>query len=189
MTDTIIPHTPDSTFGNDLRAHLQRVEGDVRRIYSDSKGIPTMGIGFALFSEGGNDGVGRDYTYRGGSKEALRNELTGLGITLTDDEWRTLDQVLIALDNGDLEYVFFQIPKAVQGVETNGGTPIPENNAFPSLILTDQQVTALIELTLSNARSELRNRLGDQLYNWYDGSKEMSALQSLAFNNPNLIDE
>ena len=69
--------TPISNYALKLQSEIIKYEGDVRRIYSDPVGIPTMGIGFALFDRK-VDSVTKveTYTYRGGTKEVLIKQLT-----------------------------------------------------------------------------------------------------------------
>ena len=179
---TIIPHDPETNFRDDLVTFIGEREGDVRRIYTDGKGIPTMGIGFALFHQT----TGDQYTWRGGSAEALKTELRDeIGVVLTDENMAVLTETLTRLNDGDLPGVFELIPPSEPG-ERNGSYVNSEKNAF-GFTLEDPDVTALLDLTLTEARTVLRTRLGTALYEKYDSSREMIALTSLAFNNPVLI--
>lgn len=59
-----IKPTQVSTFSSDLRKVISNFEGDVRRIYIDQKWIPTMGVGFALFTRSVSVNKTEHYDYR-----------------------------------------------------------------------------------------------------------------------------
>lgn len=86
--------TYEEAFNRVLRSGIEALEGNIYRIYSDSVGIPTMGIGYALFDRHENDVTKEvSYSYRNGSKDKLDEELKSIGIVLSPSDWALLDDV------------------------------------------------------------------------------------------------
>ncbi len=171
-------------YTDQIRNKIREYEGEVLRIYSDGKGIPTMGIGFALFNE---RTVNKQYvySYRGGSFEALQADLQQYDIILTEADRSVLDQVLAALNNGNKALARSLVPPPDNN-EINTGYVNPNNNPF-SFTLTADKVNRLFTATLSEAENVVRSKIGCELFNQYAGSKEMVAMVSMAFNGPGLL--
>jgi|SRR5690606_13726586 hypothetical protein len=94
----------EGNFDDELFDFVRRHEAVVRRIYTDSRGIPTLGIGFALIIF---DNAAGAWEFRGGSRDALLNELRAAGVIAAHQEFTAdddvrLNAVLDILNNGTL---------------------------------------------------------------------------------------
>ena len=86
-------HQSQGIISDDLFNFMVSVEGNIDRVYTDAKGIPTMGVGYAIFEL---DAFG-NYNYRSNYVA----ELSGVGITLNSQDIATLNSVLSILNNND----------------------------------------------------------------------------------------
>ncbi len=188
-------------FDDRLFNFVQREEATVRRIYSDPLGIPTLGVGFALFVRA-SDG---SYKYRystdsdSGNHSFLGDSLSFQGINLTADDWLLLDQVLADLNAGQPEIAKLRIPTATQ-FETNasGGLEEPDAvstdlNRFSIGLLDDGRVRSLYDIAMGETEEVVRTKLGNfadgsgGVYDALANSQELAALLSLAYTSPTLI--
>lgn len=194
--------TPASVanYNDELKRNIIKYEGDVRRIYVDNIGIPTMGIGFALFTRSVDPITHVEtFSYRVGSLTALDTELTSLGINLNESDGLSLDWVLGILNDGyfdlntkkwvvDLDGIHQEILAAA----SNEINVVIDNsrNSF-SFSLTDGNVSDLFSISVNEAQTQLISKIGQALFDKYNqngqGSNELIALTSLALNNPSLI--
>lgn len=167
---TITPRPIKGTYGDAVFDFIEAGEGFVPRIYTDHRGIPTLGLGYALVVEHGG------WNFRGG----LERELDGVGIELSPDDWQLLKQARQALADRAPERAMQLIPAWSPGEDSAA------RNRF-SFLLTREQGRALFDLIRPHYEAILARKLGPQLYDAYGGSHEMITLFSLTYNNPSLV--
>jgi len=88
---------------------MKKREGDVARIYTDSDGVPSLGIGYALATKKGN-------TYPLRSRSSIEQTISnarGSAYTFTDEQWALLENVLSYINNGDPDSAIELIPQAI----------------------------------------------------------------------------
>lgn len=185
----IIPHpmTP-SAFADRLFEHLAIIEKPIRRIYSDPKGIPTMGAGFALSHRL------KDGTYRLMDRkdiDAAISKATGKPYALSDAEYERLQNANIHLNAGQPDKAKGVIP----GVSTDPDVRNdPKLNHFGFTIPDDGQ-RRLIEGPMLEAQARAWNEFAGRAKarGWTEAdindfeqtfgrSDEMLALASLKYN-------
>ncbi len=160
-------------------------EASIRRVYSDSIGIPTLGIGFALFDKL-TDG---SYQYRYGSLAELEKKLSTVGIVLTPDDRTLLSNVFSDLNQGLVDMAKSRVPVYVAGEDSQA------KNVFSFYLggtQGDTSIRGLYEISMGETKDYLRSRLGtfsdgSNVYDSLYGTQEMVALLSLAFNAKTLI--
>ncbi|HIP77256.1 MAG TPA: hypothetical protein EYH07_02165, partial [Kiloniellaceae bacterium] len=86
----IVPRPVPGSYDEALFDFIAESEGFVPRVYTDHRGIPTLGLGYALFV----DAPG--WPDRGG----LDADLAAIGVTLTEPDRRLLDKLRRALVSG-----------------------------------------------------------------------------------------
>ncbi|MEJ2407664.1 MAG: calcium-binding protein [Candidatus Thiodiazotropha sp.] len=188
----ILP-TSINDFNTTLRKTITKFEGDVRRIYVDHKGIPTMGVGFALFTRSVMANKVEHYAYRHGTQAGLDAELRSVGITLSAADWQRLDRVMAELNGGSVQNGQWVVDMgAIQneilpaaGHEVNGVLD-GSRNAFGFSLLT-QHVEDLFSISIAEAKQAVKSKIGVSLFNQFTDSREMMAMTSLAMNNPVLL--
>jgi hypothetical protein len=137
---TIIKHAINSDYENNVYDYIKYEELLVRRVYSDQRGIPTLGVGYALFEtiRPGSD------TFR--AKLSLVDDLAEIGITLTDADLRLLDRLLNNINIGqgatNLQSVSNVDIQHLDGREEPADTSIALNQ-FSFGILSNQQIRGL----------------------------------------------
>jgi hypothetical protein len=203
LVETEATETQSEAFSRSLKDVIKNFEGDVRRIYVDHLGIPTMGVGYALIERNENNVTGvATYQFRNGSREALDNELNGAGIELSESDWDKLEDVLFTLQTGyavtgvdgenkwvvDLDYIESVIPAPHQATEMDGQPQMPNfgRNVF-DFALDDDIVANLFELDIANAQTVVRGKIGEELFSEFSNTREMVAMTSMAMNAPELL--
>lgn len=115
---------------NRLLEHMRGFEGDIRRVYSDHRGIPTIGIGYALVIEVQVNGVSR-WQLRDGIAEDFRAAgIFNEGQTLSENDLSILRQAVSAL-NGERD-------EHGNPIENPITTALGENDAQSLVIHTAQ---------------------------------------------------
>ena len=168
---SIMPRPVAGSYDATLFEFMKRGEGDVRRVYTDHRGIPTLGLGYALVVEGGGTWHLRD---------GLEDDLAAIGIALSGDDRRLLDDATASLNDGDDERVKELIP------EWRAGENEAAQNRF-GFSLDDAQVVGLFDRVRPSYEEELARRLGPAVTEKLRDSHEMVALFSLVYNSPALI--
>ncbi|MBM3254638.1 MAG: lysozyme, partial [Candidatus Omnitrophica bacterium] len=158
---SIIPR-PASNFNNDLYALIKQSEGFEKKVYSDTEGVPTIGIGYALLEK-----IQGEWRVRGYIDEQLQSA----GINIQQSDRQTLQSVADALNSNNVA----QARSLIQ------------SSTFSFSLSNETQGRQLFDYIIPNYKAEVRQKIGDTLYQQLDGSKEMIALVSLAYNNPSLI--
>lgn len=177
---TITTHPIDTTifasFNDALREFLIPIEHDVPFVYSDQPtgvpGVPTLGVGYALLT--GTPGK-HDWALRDGYQTDLFNAGLRLDTTQLKDLDIKLNQAMDAL-NGKVGAVNPFYPEA------------DANNPLGWTIDSTQSKN-LFDGLVSLYTTKVKNWLGSahiDVYNSLQGSQEMIALYSMAFNG--LID-
>ena len=183
---TLNPHPIAGDFNEALYRFLEPVESFVPRIYSDSRGVPTLGVGYAL-------AILNQQTGLWGLRSDLSAQLASIGVTLINSDLAILNASVQALN---------RVPGVVNPVPTytpgeNSANPI--NNLF-SFLLTgtdtsnplftqagEAQFYPLFSVVVDEFKVILRARIGNEVFSALAGSNEMVALLSLTFNSPSLI--
>ncbi|NEQ38756.1 MAG: beta-propeller fold lactonase family protein [Okeania sp. SIO3I5] len=179
-------------FEDSIYEKIKKHEKFVPRIYTDHIGIPTLGVGYAIFVTSD----GKKYE----KKDTLTNDLKEIGVTLTDKDKKLLDKVLNYLNNGQVAKAQGLIPEYKIGEKSD------VKNKF-SFEIKDNQGFTLFQTSLNRALRSVKTRFvtnlqnpntlnfskkkaiaeADQLYNALENTREMVTLASLAFNLPKLI--
>ncbi len=164
-----MPITPSTTTGNFDDVTYDFIvdwEGNRNDFYSDSIGIPTVGVGTALI-------------IKNGSAYEVRSDLDTLFTdvhSFSQSEHDKLDDIVSLLNSGDVAGASDEL------VVAKG------NGLFNQI--TDTGTTTLYNRSLDSVLSTVEATHGQ---NWLDiqtslaGSKELKALYSLAYNSPSLI--
>ena len=176
---TIVPRSLGSreAFLKALFHDLKLTEGAVPRVYTDHKGIPTVGIGYALLVVSG----GR---YR--IRPDLEADLTRAGIDLNGAEGTALRDILARvrelLNAGKVAEAQQRIPPFVGGEDSRAKNP----TGLP--FFSDDQIRVLLETVIVKYENLLRGKLqAETLYESLAHSWEKIALVSLTYNSPSLI--
>jgi Ca2+-binding RTX toxin-like protein len=167
MTITANTLTPNAcpNFNGILYQFLYQVEGDKPFVYNDSNGIPTLGVGYALVVR-----------IRGTWQPNLnyKTDLLNAGITLTPAQITTLDADLAAAAN---------VLNGVAGAINPFFRALANTNILDWTITTPQG-QSLFSNIISTYETQVQTWLGNNaLYTSLQGSYEMLALVSLAYNN------
>ena len=166
----IIPHPVRGSYDDFLFETIAESEGFVPRVYSDHRGIPTLGLGYALLV----DAPG--WPPRAG----LDADLAAVGITLTEADRALLTSVAGQLSRGAVSAAKESVPAWLPG-EVSAA-----RNVFGFLI-SRAQGKDLFERIRPEYESVLEKRLGSALLQSLAGSQELVVLFSLAYNSPALI--
>ena len=166
----IVPRAVDGRFEDELFDFIAASEGFVPRIYSDHRGIPTLGLGYAILVN----------TPGWPPRDSLDGDLASIGVTLTAADRSRLTDVGEALSGND--------PAQAKGLVApwTAGEDSAAKNSFSFLISRDQ-AKALFQLVRPDYEAVIRQKLGPELTEQLANSKEMVALFSLAYNSPALI--
>jgi Ca2+-binding RTX toxin-like protein len=151
------------------------VEGYKSFVYADSKGIPTLGVGYALVVKGKHGA----WVVRAKYDSELEN--SGINLSATQ---------LIRL-NDDLQ-------KAANALNKKGNakSPFKHNSPIYTWEITSSQAESLFDGIINEYIQNVKSWLGsspagvaafDALYNDNYGSRELIAIASQAYNSPALI--
>lgn len=166
----IVPRPVQGPYDKALFDFIVESEGFVPRIYSDHRGIPTLGLGYALLV----DAAG--WPRRSG----LRDDLSAIGVTLNQQDEALLDSLSRALARGAAN-------EAIDLVAPwRPGEAPAARNAF-SFLIDSEQARELFQRIRPDYEAVLAQRLGGPLLDKLAGSQELMALFSLAYNSPALI--
>ena len=142
-----------------LYRFMKQSEGDVARIYSDSDGIPTLGIGYALVTKSGDV-----YTLR--DKNVIESTIStarGSAYQFSTDQWKLLEEVTLLLNNGFPDDAKNKIPVPI-GNEIAGYYDVSKDrfnlnldagarkNLFTEVIKGYEKDLAVNDLTYSEER-------------------------------------
>ncbi len=212
----ITQHPIDTAYQDTVYKFVWSQEALVRRVYSDSLGIPTLGIGYALIIRV------RPGEYE--LRKSLTSDLAAIGVTLTDTDRNLLQTLLRNLNEGKGAANKTDVLMGVIGNDVNG-FPVEDPitsftfNVFDFPVLNDLQVRQLYDVSMyglpaqngkparPGARDDLLRRFKENLailartdpdivdpateasvlFALLDQSREMMALSSMAFNGPGLI--
>jgi GH24 family phage-related lysozyme (muramidase) len=166
---------------------LAKSEANVSRVYSDNVGIPTLGVGYALILPPAKGS--KAYTIRGASSQspndftALNNELSNsIGQTLTQAQQDTLSAVLFYLNEGNhADAVAYSQSIFPTATGSESAAQSSQVDTF-GLVLADGLARKLFDLILPNYVRLVTDALGPILTAQFEGSNEMLALLSLAYN-------
>lgn len=166
----IVPRPVDGRFEDAVFDFIAASEGFVPRVYSDHRGIPTLGLGYAILVN----------TPGWPPRDSLVNDLATIGVALTAADRSRLTDVGEALSGSNPDQA-----KALVAPWT-AGEDSAAKNSFSFLISRDQ-ARALFELVSPDYEAVIRQKLGSELTDELASSKELVALFSLAYNSPALI--
>lgn len=166
----IVPRPVQGSYDNALFDFILGSEGFVPRVYSDHRGIPTLGLGYALLV----DAAGWP------RRDGLREDFAAIGVIFSEQDETLLDAVSRALALG-------RTGEAINLVAPwRPGERPAERNAF-SFLIDKEQARALFQRVRPGFEAVLAKRLGSALLERFAGSQELMALFSLAYNSPALI--
>ena len=158
---------------------LTSLESYVPRVYSDSKGIPTIGVGYALI------------VYNEATKTWLRRDQglvsSSVGVTFTPAYNINITAVLEIFNNSKLtskqkaSAASQLIPPYTKGEDSNS------LDVMGFTISNIPQARNLFNFVVPEFEKILIDKLGENTWSQYKGTKEGVALLSLAFNAPGLI--
>ena len=166
----IVPRPVEGNYDDVLFEFIVASEGDVPRVYSDHRGIPTLGLGYALLV----DAPGWP------PRETLDADLAAIGIALTPADRSRITAVGQALSRKDVAAARNLVSPWTPGEDSAA------RNGFSFLITRDQS-KSLFALLRPDYEAVLRQKLGADVCDELAGSREMVALFSLAYNSPGLI--
>ncbi len=166
----IVPRPVQGSYDEALFDFIAESEGFVPRVYTDHRGIPTLGLGYALFV----DAPGWP------DRDGLDADLAAIGATLTDADRRILDKLRRALVSGAPAEAKALVPPFSFGEDPG------QRNAL-SFLISREQGRRLFERIRPAYEQVLQRRLGDVLMQTLRGSRELMVLFSLCYNSPALI--
>jgi Ca2+-binding RTX toxin-like protein len=156
---SITPHLLDSkeAFESELKNFFVKVEANKEQVYADIKGVPTVGIGYALIQE--IKGVWK-------IRANLKTQMDAIGKTVTDADSKTLQDIADALNAGDI----------------STATSLANSSSFSFEPMTSDEAKNLVVRVVNDEYIDaLKNRIGATLYNTLANSKEMVALLSIVY--------
>lgn len=166
----IVPRPVQGSYDKALFQFILGSEGFVPRIYSDHRGIPTLGLGYALLV----DAAGWP------RRESLKDDFAAIGVTFSDQDETLLNSVSRSLAHGKTE-------EAIDLVAPwQPGEASAARNAF-SFLIDKEQAQVLFQRVRPGFEAVLAKCLGSALLERFAGSQELMALFSLAYNSPALI--
>ncbi|WP_420348733.1 hypothetical protein [Pelagibius sp.] len=166
----IVPRPVPGSYDEALFDFIVESEGFVSRVYTDHRGIPTLGLGYALFV----DAPGWP------DRDGLDDDLTAIGVSLTDGDRALLGKLRQALVRGAVTEAKALVPPFSFGEDSG------QRNVLSFLISRDQG-RRLFERIRADYEGVLRQRLGGGLMQALEGSQELMVLFSLCYNSPALI--
>ncbi|MEQ8354034.1 MAG: hypothetical protein RH942_00740 [Kiloniellaceae bacterium] len=166
----IVPRPVEGRFDDVLFDFIAASEGFVPRIYCDHRGIPTLGLGYALLVN----------TPGWPPRDSLESDLAAIGVALTAADRQRLTAVGRALSGNDSDQAKTLVAAWLPGEDSAA------SNSF-SFLITRAQARSLFAMVRPDYEAVIRQKLGDRLTDDLANSKEMVALFSLAYNSPALI--
>ena len=166
----IVPRPVRGRFEDVLFDFIAASEGFVPRIYSDHRGIPTLGLGYAILVN----------TPGWPPRDSLDRDLASIGVTLTSADRARLTAVGEALSRNAIDRAKSLVAPWTPGED------VASKNDF-SILITREQAKALFDLVRPDYEAVIRQKLGPELADDLANSREMVALFSLAYNSPALI--
>jgi len=166
----IVPRRVEGSFDRALFDFIAASEGFVPRVYSDPRGLPTLGLGYGML----------DITPGWPPRDSLDSDLAAIGIRLTPADRVRLTAVGEALSCQDLASAQSLVSPWIAGEDPQA------RNGF-SFLVTRAQAQALFELVRPDVEAVLQRKLGRALSAALAGSRELVALFSLAYSSPALI--
>ena len=164
----------DDKFKNKLFEFIKEREGSKNKIYIDSEGLPTIGVGYLLM-----DKDNKQQTWKSDFKQA--------GINLSEEQVKNLDKLLKDLAkiprNEKIEIGEKKISKRQDWIDKH----YYNNKLNNQIEILQEQEEALFDVIIPRYKNVVKEQIGDKAYNDLKNSDEMIILVSLAFNNPNLI--
>ena len=143
------------------------IEAFVPRVYSDSEGIPTLGVGYALVIDSWGPGGW-------GIRDKLGTELQSIGITLS-----TADKAMLKKAADKLNHD----PCATNPIPTwHAGENSANLNVMSFGLITSEQGRALSDQIISTYEGRVKKAIGQTAFNQLSGTSEIVALLSLAYN-------
>lgn len=149
-------------YESELYDFVEKIERAKAEVYPCSKGVPTIGVGYALAEQSGG-------TFR--IRVGIDEDLAKIGKALTTADRKRLITLCNMLNNGTIKQSYI------------GNT---YKDPF-DLTVTEEQAKQLFRLCIPKYDAVLREKLGLKLYKQLQNSHEMVALFSLAYNAPSLI--
>ncbi len=166
----IVPRRINGCFEDALFDFIAGSDGFVPRVYSDHRGIPTIGLGYSMLVN----------TPGWPPRDSLESDLAAIGIKLSPADRYRLTAVGEALSRHDLVQAQNLVAAWTRGEDSES------KNSF-SFLITRDQAKALFDLIRPDYEDCLRRKLGHDLSEGLANSRELVALSSLAYNNPALI--
>ncbi len=166
----IVPRPVEGGFEDAPFDFIAASEGFVPRVYSDHRGIPTLGLGYAILVN----------TPGWPPRDSLDRDLAAIGVRLTAKDRSRLTSVGQELSRNNPDRA-----KDLVVPWTPGEDSAALNNF--SFMITRDQAKALFALVRPDYEAVIRQKLGQSLTDRLAGSREMVALFSLAYNSPALI--
>jgi len=175
---------PREQFETAMFDHLNRTEDKSGRIYSDSKGIPTIGYGTALAVKGSDGKFALHEHYA----ERLKTATGKPALVVTAEEKKRLDDAVAALNKGDPARAKELIPAFSKTKETS------ENNKFSFEASSDgmknvalgdinkAKASALKDIETAAKGQGKSPRQIEALKSQFENSKEMITLASFKYN-------
>jgi len=148
------------------------------QVYSDTVGVPTMGYGYAMLVTPGNGSWVR--------KKTLIDDMSALGITLTNEQLLTLTLIAQALESG-LVTLASDLSNGL-GDQTGTGD-IRAISEAEGRVLFNLELQRSLDAVKSRFIKFLGGSAGNALFTSLENSQEMVALASLAYNAQTLIGE
>jgi hypothetical protein len=167
---TIVPRLIKGNFGDVLFDFVAQGEGLARRVFSDARGVPTIGLGYAMLCD----------TPGWPPRDSLERDLGSIGIKLTPADRCRLIAVGEALSGCDLA----RAKRLVEPWSSDENSAL--RNTFSFMVSRDQ-AQVLFEMTRPDHEALLRLRLGRIISEELSNSQELVALFSLAYHDPVLI--
>ena len=158
---TIDPHPIAGDFNGALYSFLKPLEGFIQKIYTDSVGIPTLGLGYALAERAGKINGIQQYKLI----KTLPADLAAMGVTLTQKDLKLLQDEINVLNSGNLTAAQQLIPPASN-----------PTNPFSFTLTGEAQFFPLFNILVDRATKTVQSAIGSQLFASLAGSKEMEAL-------------
>ncbi len=166
----IVPHPVPGSYDDFLFDTIAESEGFAPRVYSDHRGIPTLGLGYALLV----DAAGWP------RRKGLDADLSAIGVTLNAMDSSLLQSVSDHLTRGEVDEAKSLVPPWSAGEDSGA------RNTF-SFLISRQQGKSLFERIRPDYEAVLKQRLGEEVLQALAGSQELAVLFSLAYNSPGLI--
>ncbi|MEO1941403.1 MAG: hypothetical protein ABGW77_00755 [Campylobacterales bacterium] len=161
----IIHRFPPELYKQELLKLIRGGEGFQPRIYPDRGGVPTIGFGYALLTK--RKGV---FIPRPG----WETDFQKAGIYLSDWEEERLERLLENIADGPITKERSQ--RLIEEYYREGGVEI-----------TEEQGINLFFVSVEWYQNFVRRKIGEQVYRYYDSSRELIPLVSLAYNRPALF--